>query len=397
MTKKKKVGVLIYIFFLFFGPKIGAYIDTSIIASILIIFLSAVRHKHIIRLPKYTRSLVTSLLFIILYTICVSFYNSHFDTTFYGRMIRSTFSILGISVFIFDNKDIDVEELNEIIIRVLLIHATIVLISSTVYINLQYILRPFNGYNKTIRMFRSTGLMMGFDMAGLLCNLGLVLEMCKKRLNFIHFTIFSFATLFTSRLSILFLVVITIIYVIVNLRNSASKGKRLLLLSAGIPIAIFGIILLIITTSSFYSVESGLADLFPRFYSLAFRVNRAYNVTENIGFLESRHFAITEDRFLATFGTGIYGGADPGYTRFINCIGIFGLILVIAWHIYAILKSIDYNLSDRRLKYNRTFILLSIAVVIIGLDFKNSYFFTGTFFEFMLLQLFMFRLSTQYQ
>ena len=396
MTKSKKFGIFIYIFFLFFGPKIGTYLDTSIIASIIMIFVSAIRNDHKVKIPRYTRILVTSIIFILVYTVFVSLYNSYFDITFYGRMIRSMFSVVSISVFLLDNKNADVDELNGIIIWALLIHAAIVLVSSTVYINLQYMLRSFNGYSKTIRMFRSTGLMMGFDMSGLLCNLGLVLVMCKKRLNFLQFAVFALATLFTSRFSILFLVVIALIYIIVNLRNSESRGKKALLLGIGIPIAIFGIVLLIITTNSFYSARSGISSLFPRFYNLALRVNRAYNVTESIDFTGSRHFAITDDGFLAAFGTGVYGGADPGYTRFINCIGIVGLVLVIIWHIYAICKSININIINKRLKYNRAFIVFSIAMVLIGLNFKNSYFFTGSFFEFMMLQLFMFKFSNQY-
>ena len=360
------------------------------------IFVSAIRNDHKVKIPRYTRILVTSIIFILVYTVFVSLYNSYFDITFYGRMIRSMFSVVSISVFLLDNKNADVDELNGIIIWALLIHAAIVLVSSTVYINLQYMLRSFNGYSKTIRMFRSTGLMMGFDMSGLLCNLGLVLVMCKKRLNFLQFAVFALATLFTSRFSILFLVVIALIYIIVNLRNSESRGKKALLLGIGIPIAIFGIVLLIITTNSFYSARSGISSLFPRFYNLALRVNRAYNVTESIDFTGSRHFAITDDGFLAAFGTGVYGGADPGYTRFINCIGIVGLVLVIIWHIYAICKSININIINKRLKYNRAFIVFSIAMVLIGLNFKNSYFFTGSFFEFMMLQLFMFKFSNQY-
>ena len=396
MTRSRKVWVFVYIFFVFFGPKIGRYIDTSIIASILMILVSAFKNDHKIRIPRYTRSLVLSIILIVLYTVFVSVYNSYFDITFYGRMIRSAFSVVGISALALDNKDIDVEELNEIIIWALFIHAAIVLVSATVYVNLQYMLRSFNGYNKTIRMFRSTGLMMGFDMSGLLCNLGLVLVMCKKRLNFFQFAVFALATLFTSRFSILFLVVITLIYIIVNLRNSESRGKKTLLLGIGIPSAIFGIVLLIITTRSFYSARSGISNLFPRFYNLALRVNRAYNVTDSLEFAESNHFSISDDGFLAAFGTGVYGGADPGYTRFINCIGIVGLALVIIWHIYAICNSVNSNLINKRLKYNRAFIVFSIAMVLIGLSFKNSYFFTGTFFEFMMLQLFMFKFSNQY-
>lgn len=396
MAMSKKIGIFIYIFFMFFGPKIGTYLDTSIIASIIMIFISATRNDHKIRIPKYTRALISSIILILVYSVFVSLYNSHFDITYYGRTIRSMFSVISISSFLLDNEKADIDELNEIIIWALLIHAAIVLVSATVYVNLQYMLRSFNGYNKTIRMFRSTGLMMGFDMSGLLCNLGLVLVMCKKRLNFFQFAVFALATLFTSRFSILFLVVITLIYIIVNLRNSESRGKKTLLLGIGIPSAIFGIVLLIITTRSFYSARSGISNLFPRFYNLALRVNRAYNVTDSLEFAESNHFSISDDGFLAAFGTGVYGGADPGYTRFINCIGIVGLALVIIWHIYAICNSVNSNLINKRLKYNRAFIVFSIAMVLIGLSFKNSYFFTGTFFEFMMLQLFMFKFSNQY-
>lgn len=396
MTKLKKIGIFVYIFFLFFGPKFGTYIDTAIIASCMMIIVSAFKNNRMLRIPRYTRIRLLSITIILLYSVCISIYNSHFDITFYGRTIRSLFSILSISCFILDNDDVDVEEINEIIIWVLFVHAAIVLISSTVYINLQYMLRSFNGYNKTIRMFRSTGLMMGFDMSGLLCNLGLVLVMCKKRLNFFQFVVFAFATLFTSRISILFLVLITIGYVIINYRNSETGGRRILLLAIGIPIAIFGTILLLITTDTIYATQSRITDMFPRLYNLVLRVNRAYHMTEVIDFSESSHYRFSDDGFLVAFGTGVYGGTDPGYTRFINCIGIIGLILVLGWHFNAILKAVAFKVEDKRLGHNRTFIVLTLIMVLVGLNLKNSYFFTGTFFEFMLLQLYMFIFNNQY-
>ena len=217
MTRTHKIEGGIFIFFLFFGPKIGRYIDTSIIASIVMILMCSIKNDYKIRIDNYTMRLLVSILAIMLYSVFVSILNAKVDITFYGRLIRSVFSLISISLFIMDNEDVDVEKINEIIITVLLIHAIIVIISSTVYINLQQLLRGFNGYNKTIRRFRSTGLMMGFDMSGLLCNLGLVLTICKRRLNLLQFVIFAFASLFTSRFSVLFLVVNISIYLFVNL------------------------------------------------------------------------------------------------------------------------------------------------------------------------------------
>lgn len=397
MSKEMRVASFVFVFFVFFGPKIGRFIDTSIIASILLISFVAIKHERKIQIDSYTKQLVLLLFLILLYTLGVSFLNLYFDITFYGRTIRSLFSIVSISLYIRDNQKVDIDELNGILIAVLLIHAIIVLVSATVFVDLQYMIRWFNGYNKTVRAYRSTGLMMGFDMSGLLCNLGLVLTLCRKHLNIIYLILFSAATLFTSRFSILFLVVVMAIYVFIGSRNSKSSWKKIVLFSIGVLIAIFGITLLVITTKSFSSTQSYFANQFPIIYKAAYKVNRAYNMNEELDLSESKHFAINEDGFLAAFGTGIYGGADPGYTRFINCIGFVGLFLVILWHFYAIKQSLIYKVSDKRLRYNRIFIVMSIVMVLLGLNFKNSYFFTGTFFEFMLFQLYMFRFNLNYR
>lgn len=388
MSYKRKCIVFIYVFFLFFGPKIGEYIDSSIVASILTILFIAKKNHSKISLDTYVVRRITGILLIILYTIIVSIYNRYFDITFYGRMIRSLCSIFSIYLFI-HNTSISRKEINDIVIYVLLIHAIIVLVSATVFIDLQYFLRPFNGYRKKIRQYRSTGLMMGFDMSGVLCNLGLVLVLSKKNLNIVHFLIFSISTLFTSRFSVIFLIVVTLAYMFVNRKNADTRMKKIILFVTIIPTAVFSFLLLSITISDLGFFQSSLSTTFPTIYRFAATVNYAYKSTETLNMMGTKHFMLNSDWFLTLVGTGIYGGADPGYTRIINCIGIIGLIIVILWHYYSfrgvIVHSRITNQSD---KYSRIFIFGSLILVLVLLDFKNCYFFTGTFFEFMMIQLF---------
>jgi hypothetical protein len=385
MSLLKKIGIYIYIFFIFFGPKVGQYVDTAIITSILMILYVAHKYGNTIKIDRFESKLIRLLFLIIFYSIIVSIYNRQVDVTFYGRMIRSMISIISISLFVRDNGSRDI---NDIIINVLLIHAVVVIISATVYVNLQYILKTFTGYNKSVRAYRSTGLMMGFDMAGLLCNLGIVLLICKPKLNIVKFLLFVIATVFTSRFSILFLAAIVVVYLAVNYRNSKTRKKKAFFLALGIPVLLFGIVLLAITTKGFGISESFIEKIPEPVRKFAERVNLAYSNTDVEKVLDSEHFLINPNPLLAVFGTGVYGGVDPGYTRFINCIGFFGLALTIIWHITAIRGVFNKHSIIPFNRHNRNYLVLSFVAVLVILNFKNCYFFTGTFFELMMIELF---------
>ena len=377
----------IYIFFILFGPKVGSYIDTSILANLCVFFLFTKKRAYRFSIDSRVTQLLQGLVILIVYSVFISLINSHIDIVFYGRMVRTICSICGLWVFI-KESGCSKARLEEVLTNILIIHALFIIISAVFYTDMQEKLRWFTAYDKHVRQYRSTGLMAGFDMAGLLCNIGILLVLINEKFNIVKYMIFSLAVMFTSRFSLVSYVVLAALYLIMIKNKSIERLKKIVLLATLIPITLFGLCVFALTTTNtlFSGNVSWIESSFPRIYNWALSVNDAFARSDG-QFVFRQQFQFSDDLFDLIFGKSVYGGGDPGYTRFINAIGILGLVGVLAWHI-RLLKTIlktKCTLNENNIK---KFKLLCFSIIIIGLDFKNSYFFTGTFFEVMLLMLF---------
>lgn len=378
LSKKTKY---VYMFFLLFGPKIASFIDTSVIANILII-LYLCGNK--IYFNSQIKNMIFYLFSITIYSLIIGIFNLHFDVVFIGRMIRAIFSILGVSIFITKTKNIDFEEMQNILINILLIHAIFIIFSAIIDINIQEDFRWFTGYNKTVRLYRSTGLMAGFDMAGLLCNIGIVLILIVDKFKVNKYVTFMIAIVFTSRFSLILFIIIVITYFIKNFKHEI-KVKKITLMITIILISIFAIMLFSLTTNILENANFG-SEL-SKIQNFAKNVQVAYAQTDAISTLEEQ-LVVPSNPFDLMFGNGKYSGGDPGYTRFINCIGVFGLAFVIFWHIILFQKAYSQYINVSSLVKKRNYILMIFSLILILLNFKNSYFFTGTYFEIMIIEIF---------
>ena len=377
----------IYIFFILFGPKIGTYIDTSILANICVIFILTRKENYTIVIDARVKRLLEGLAAILVYSILISIVNTHIDVVFYGRMVRTLCSICGLWVFI-SKSGCSKTRIEEVLTNILIIHAIVIIISAVFYTDMQERLRWFTAYDKHVRQYRSTGLMAGFDMAGLLCNIGIVLVLIRKEFNIVRYVIFSIAVMFTSRFSLVSYIVLTSIYLLLMRNSSILIIKKVVLLATLIPIALFGLCVFSLTTTNtlLSGNASWISTHFPQIYNWAYNVDDAFARSDG-QFVFNQQFQLSSDLFELLFGKGVYGGGDPGYTRFINAIGITGIIAVFIWHI-RLLNTILKTKSTIEENSIKKFKLLCFSLIIIGLNFKNSYFFTGTFFEVMLLMLF---------
>lgn len=369
-----------------FGPKIGAYIDTSILANIIIIIMLTKNSDYRVEIDYRVSRLLYGIGGIVLYSVLISIANAHLDIVFYGRMVRTLCSICGLWVFV-TKSGLSKKEIEEVLTNVLLIHAIVVIITATIATNIQDSLRWFTAYDKHIRQYRSTGLMAGFDMAGLLCNMGVILVLIKDKFSIVKYVVFSIAVMLTSRFSVVAYVVITAVYLLFIRNRTQEKIKKVVLLVTLIPIALFGLCVFALTTTNtlFSGNASWFALHFPKIYNLAYSVNDSFARSDG-QFVVDQQFQFSDNIFDVIFGRGFYGGGDPGYTRFINAIGVIGLAFVLIWHsgLLRMIMKVNINSSEEAIK---RFKLVCFSLIIIGLDFKNTYFFTGTFFEGMLLMI----------
>ena len=244
----KLIEAYILITLLLFAPKIGSYIDLSMITGLLIIVFT---ERGIVRFSKLSKNLCISAGIILAYNIIISLLNFTIDITFVGRMIRSLVSIVAIWMYV-DKNDFTKEEWMTVLSNVILIHAVLVLITATVFVSWQEKLRIISSYAAHVRQFRSTGLLTGFDIAGLVCVLGLIFTVLKTKLSYfdiIKIAIFILATFFTSRFSLVLLFVSLGFYLITNLGSKENRMLKILFFFLIILCMFFAVTLFSATTT----------------------------------------------------------------------------------------------------------------------------------------------------
>lgn len=373
----KALWIYIYLLFVLFGPKIAGFVDTSILANVCVLFFLK---GYVTQLPSFVSTLIIWILIILACYFGVALYYESIDVVFVGRLVRSLCSVLCIYVFCMYFKNVCIDEKIGWLVNVLLVHAVIVVLTATVFVGFQEKLRVINDFGAHVRKFRSTGLMAGFDISGLICNIGLVLVLIREKFNGVKFFIFSMAVLLTSRFSMISLSLILLLYLIL-FRKENSFFKNTCIALPLIAAGGLGLIILSLTTTGFLidtflpsvNVSSNVWDILVWTYS-----KTDFDQTN------SMYFVFPETFFTLLFGLGVYGGTDPGYIRVINCIGLLGLLLIIMWHVFFFYEILTKKICDRFTAKKRNYVAIVFSSVLLFLNMKNSYFFTGTFFELLL-------------
>lgn len=117
---------------------------------------------------------------------------------------------------IISNSKLDSDKILNCLIIILLIHSVIIIIESTIFIDLQDILRSISGFDRYPKSFRGTGLTNGYDFAGTLSIVGLMCECNREKPRFIQVIIFVLASLLTSRVSMIVLEIVILYYILAN-------------------------------------------------------------------------------------------------------------------------------------------------------------------------------------
>jgi len=384
----------IYIFLVLFGPKIGRYIDTSVITNLISLLIILKYKKNIVFSRKYF-SYVLIVIFILIYLFSLMLLNGTFLIVQLGRYLRTIISIISIwGVVVSTNQNN--ETVIYSLIKVLSIHAALVLFTS-LSIDAQETLAIFTGFEKKIRLFRSTGLMIGFDMSGLLCIVGYVIsftypEIYKKRHRVkIMMLLFIIATIFTSRFSILSLIIIIVLLIIKNRKNVYKKFEVRLGLVFSIITLIPASILFIVTTTYSAKFYSLFTERFPYSMSIVNRFVSSYANTD-IENTILNHFDFTKlDLISILLGAAENANQDPGYTIIIYSIGVVGLLLSVVWYFKIFIDTtrinkifIENRIANEEMKHIQFTIYIMVYLTFM-LSFKNNYFFTGTYFEILII------------
>ncbi len=376
-----KIGCFVYLYLAIFGPKIGTLLDISFFANLLMLFL-CIKRRLIVN--KESKPIIRGIILLILYSFIVVVFSGVTDFLFLFKFIRALLAFLAISSFV-RSCDLDCDDILSSAINVLLVNAIIVIIGAAVWPGLQTVLRPINGYNKSIFAFRSTGLTNGFDFAGLLCCFGILTTyFCdKRRFNSIRLLIFIIAAVFTSRFSMILMEAI-IVYIVILNRKKERISKTLLTIVFAVSIfPILGIFLF-----STNNIDNPIVSFLMRYDTFS-RISKNLVYYYASGTIEDSfqdHFDFSRlNAFEIIFGSMQEAHQDPGITQFIFKIGIVGLLVTIVTYLFIIKSSLKYKIINRDL----VVVITVLTLLCLVMSMKVSFLFARHVTEYLFILYFL--------
>jgi hypothetical protein len=229
-------------------------------------------------------------------------------------------------------------------------------------------------YNSAPVVYRVAGLSLGFDAAGMIVVFGGLYYLSKisfrvghKHINISLYIMHLAATLFTARVAVIALLIVSFLYAIIILIVNIRKNLK--------------IFLYLLLTSSLYYL---LYEL-PSFEFLNFNFSgyeNAFDRTTDISRMSSdirdliTSLKVVENPFHAVFGYGVdpftqYGArSDVGYYQMYWAAGIFGATIITLFYGYLFI----YSLLRIRKNIFSLFIVLAIIAIAIG-NLKGGYVF----------------------
>lgn len=360
----------LFFFSVIFFPKVSG-VDLAILLPVAICFL-IITINSTLKIHKYLFFFLLLMLFVIIYQLIIINLVNGDDFQPLARLIRAFLQSLVICFFISSCVHANGNTFNyaEYIYVCLIIHAILILIGG-VSSDFNAILSEISGNNK-VKDFKASGLLAGFDIAGLVNVIGIlyfIFFKVEQRITFPSFlalTVLMVSSLFTSRVSLLLcgLFFCYALYLIIRSRNSDLSLKLLSLVLLVFSFSAFVYVFLVLVSFTFnMDLVSMSADL--RYDLTLVFAEDSFRVLQNMYFLPS-------DSIYLLFGQAEeVAGSDVGYIKNIFRVGLFGLILITISHVYF------YILLKE--KKQKNFVLL-IVLILFALNFKNDYMYVRSIF-----------------
>ena len=368
-----KAIVFFFLFFSIFGFKIGV-LDLSLAIPAALLPFMVTRNA---KIPLPFMLIFYALIMLMAYQVTVQIATQNIDIESSGRIMRAAISSIIIGVFLSGmHKDNAIEILKMLTLAIAL-HGIFIIISA--------LHQPTNellsilGGNDRVRPLRSSGVLAGYDMAGLISIFGILLltapiNILKNEIyRFSTMAILILAALFTSRVSMAICLIIFSFF----LAKFISKSKSHL----AIKIVLIALSLLVVFQSFKWlaviieiTFSLGIIDVSRETVDL---VTSRFAAHTGDDLLWGNMFFLPNDPINIIFGVGIEpGNSDVGYIREIFRYGVVGLILAIAIHLIFIGLCYKNNIGISRLN----FFAYAPIVLMLLLTLKNNYILVRTAF-----------------
>lgn len=342
-----------------------------------------------IKINLYEFKLIVLIMIIIFYVMFITLINQHNEISVSLRYFRAILSFIVIILF-FQDKKYEPKVVINTIEMILLIHSISIIIG-VIFPNFKDYIVFISNYEKKFLEARSTGLVSGYDFAGLLCNLGLILNFLvniinKKKIITIKTIIFIMAAAFTSRYSMVvtILILVTVfIYEIfkLNIREIIRIGKYV------IPLCLLIFLFLILTTELNVDLRRTLFDQIPIMKKLYNEI--IYSYADYSGRSTVTNHYYIDPNINLIFGEGyIPKNVDPGYIRNLYFMGIIGILLqgLFYFIIFLYANKMRKINSNKEIKIIALFIMFMIIALFV-MEFKLTFIFSSITFELMIILL----------
>lgn len=342
-----------------------------------------------IKINLYEFKLIVLIMIIIFYVMFITLMNQHNEIGVSLRYFRAILSFIVIILF-FQDKKYEPKVVINTIEMILLIHSISIIIG-VIFPNFKNYIVFISNYEKKFLEARSTGLVSGYDFAGLLCNLGLILNFLvniinKKKIITVKTIIFIIAAAFTSRYSMVITMLILIMVFLyeifkLNIREILRIGKYV------IPLCLLIFLFLILTTELNVNLRKTLFDQIPMMKKIYNEIIYSYADYSGRSTV-SNHYYIDPNINLI-FGEGyIPKNVDPGYIRNLYFMGIIGILLqgLFYFIIFLYANKMRKINSNKEIKIIALFIMFMIIALFV-MEFKLTFIFSSITFELMIILL----------
>nr|WP_143023890.1 hypothetical protein [Pseudomonas benzenivorans] len=360
-------SISIFLFFLIFGWKVK-YFDLSVFVPF--ILLPFVVRRASISFPFFLFFLLLSILFV--YQLSVQVFNDSFDVEPLGRILRSIFVVFIVGVFCSSMDCRDLIKVLRILIVVIVMHAVFIIVTAF-SLPLAELASSLSG-NERFRWMRSSGLLAGFDIAGFITIIGILLLTSRASFfsdgmgKFMGVVILFFAACFASRVTMMFAGILFFLYVgRLVFFGKLGGGAKISILFASVFLCYFAFTWFLKVLDVTFSL--GVVDVSSAEVEV---ITSIFSAQREGGFLWAHMFFLPDNLFGVFFGVGSEpGNSDVGYVREIFRYGVVGLVFVIVTHLLFLL----FCFSGKRkffssLEFKLAFVLLLFILV---LTFKNNY------------------------
>lgn len=376
-------GVLltVAVIFLTFGVKVGV-VDLSVLVPCLVLPLIALKKWTI---PSGYVEFVGVISLLCCYQIVVQAMSGASGFEVPARLARAAVSAFVVGVIIGQREREDGPFIVGILTVALFVHALVIIAAANIE-SLNEVLGRWSG-NDRVREFRASGLVAGFDMAGLFCIVGCLVAMMSPFASRLGAgaacavtAVHTVACYFSSRVSMAICGAIFLIQLARTLANKKSSrvGRATLAAIMVLPVVIGSraIIQIFEVTMSLGVVDSDpeqIAQIAARFATQ----NPDSFLWEDMLFLPKSMVAVI-------FGNGVDPlQSDVGYVKEIFRYGLVGLGAALVAHARLIYVGLACATHDQRKRARG--LVLALAFLMVFLSAKNNYIFVRGFFALFVL------------